>query len=74
MIETVYLDVAGDGHRASRYTLLIEKLAAAERAKQMHDAMASRVATLHLRRIAETRRELEAEGERLRKLIKVARG
>lgn len=73
LIESIYLDTAAHSQRASRYTRLIEQLAAAEAAKQMHDAMAIRVATLHLRRIEEVRQALEAEGARLRALIKVAR-
>lgn len=73
MIESIYADVWGDRPNTSRYTLLIEKLAAAERAKNVHEAMTRRVLKAHDRRIAETRAELEAESERLRKLVKVAK-
>lgn len=72
MIESVYIDTRDDSGRASRYTLLIEKLAEAERAKRVHEEMTRRVLALHDRRIQRTRAELEAEGERLRALIKVA--
>lgn len=72
MIESIYFDLRDDASRVSRYTLLIEKLAAVEKAHNAHVAMAERVRLLHLRRIAETRRALEVEGERLRALIKVA--
>jgi hypothetical protein len=71
LIESIYIDVA-NAPRSSRYTLLIEQLAAAERAKHVHEAMTRRVLKLHDRKIQETRAELEKEGERLRSLIKVA--
>lgn len=35
LIESIYIDVAGD-RRTSRYTILIEKLYAAEQAKKLH--------------------------------------
>ena len=74
MIESIYIDVRDNSGRASRYTLLIEKLAAAERAKHVHEAMARRVLKLHDARIAETRAELEKEGERLRSLVRAVKG
>jgi len=74
LIETIYLDVTGDSGRLSRYTLLVEKLHAAERAHIAHEEMSARVSLLHLKRIRDAQRELEAEGERLRKLIKTAAG
>ena len=73
MIESIYLDSADYGRHASRYTLLFEKLRAAEAAKHMHDEMAARVSALHQARIAQVRKDLEAEGERLRRAIQVSR-
>lgn len=73
MIESIYIDASDTSGRASRYTLLIEQLAAAERARGVHVAMTSRVLKVHDRKIEETRRALEREGERLRALIKVGK-
>jgi hypothetical protein len=73
LIESIYIDVAGD-RRTSRYTILIEKLYAAEQAKKLHDQMMARVSHRHAQAIAQARKELEAEGERLRKIIQVAKG
>lgn len=70
MIETIYIDVQGE--RASRYVMLIEKLAQAERAKHVHESMTRRVLRLHDKRIQETRAELEKEGERLRSMLRAA--
>jgi len=72
LIESIYIDVAGD-RSASRYTLLVEKLHAATAAKRVHDAMARRVSLLHDKHIEKVRLELEAEGERLRKAIQVSK-
>lgn len=71
LIESIYFDV-DTGTRASRYTNLIEKLAAAETAHAAHLAMSERVRLLHVKRIADVRHELEAEGKRLRGMIKAA--
>lgn len=74
MIESIYIDLAGDdANRVSRYTVLIEQLRAAEQAKINHDQMSARVARLHAERVARVRRELEAEGERLRNIIRASR-
>ncbi len=73
MIESIYIDVADDSRRTSRYIVLIERLAEAEQAKNIHMAMAARVLKLHDQRLQKIRAELEAEGDRLRKLIKVAK-
>lgn len=76
MIESIYLDIetdATDAARVSRYTLLIEKLAAAEGAQKMHAEMSRRVAARHVRHVAEVRKDLEAEGQRLRDLIRVTK-
>lgn len=72
LIETIYLDVAGP-RSASRYTLLLEKLHAAQQAQEMHAAMAKRVALLHKKLVDTARRELETEAERLRKALELSR-
>lgn len=74
MIESIYIDVAGDNARqSSRYTLLFEKLEAAERAQIMHAQMSKRIAKRHAEHVAQVRKELEAEGERLRRAIQVTK-
>jgi hypothetical protein len=73
LIESIYIDASDTAHRASRYTLLLEKLHAAEKAKNVHVSMAARVLKLHEARILEARAAFEAEGARLRNLIKVAK-
>jgi hypothetical protein len=74
LIETVYIDVMGaDPRRTSRYTLLIERLQEAEAAMKVHDDMARRVRHKHVERIAQIRRDLEAEGQRLRDSIRVTK-
>jgi hypothetical protein len=71
LIESIYLDVAGP-RTASRYTLLIERLHSAQTELGIHLAMSSRVRRVHENRIERVRRELEAEGERLRKIVQHA--
>lgn len=71
MIESIYIDVGGESR--SRYTYLIEQLAAVENARDIHVAMAARVLKIHENRIKWTRGELEAERERLHKLLKAAK-
>lgn len=73
LIESIYIDAADTSSHASRYTLLLEKLHAAEAAKNMHVAMAARVLRLHEQKILDARRAFETEGARLRALIKVAK-
>jgi hypothetical protein len=76
LIESIYLDVetdAANGARVSRYTLLIEKLAAAEGAQKMHAEMSRRVAARHRMLVAQVRSDLEAEGQRLRDLIRITK-
>ena len=76
LIESIYLDVgtvSAEAGRVSRYTLLIEKLAAAEGAQKMHAEMSRRVAKRHAEHVAQVRRDLEAEGQRLRDLIRVTK-
>jgi hypothetical protein len=76
LIESIYLDVdtdAANGARVSRYTLLIEKLVAAEGAQKMHAEMSRRVARRHGIHVAQVRKALEAEGQRLRDLIRITR-
>lgn len=74
LIETIYIDVVGDGaRRASRYTLLFEKLEAAEAAQTMHAQLAKRIAKRHAEHVAQVRKELEEEGERLRRAIQVTK-
>jgi hypothetical protein len=70
LIESIYIDAADTSDRASRYTLLLEKLHAAESAKNLHVSMTARVLKLHEQRIADARAAFEAEGARLRGLIK----
>jgi NADH/NAD ratio-sensing transcriptional regulator Rex len=76
LIESIYLDVdtaSADASRVSRYTLLIEKLAAAESAQKMHAEMSRRIAKRHAQHVAQVRKDLEAEGQRLRDLIRVTK-
>jgi hypothetical protein len=73
LIESIYLDVAGDTLPASRYTSLFEKLQAAERAQIMHAQLSKRIAARHAAHVAQVRKELEAEGERLRRAIQVTK-
>lgn len=76
MIESIYLDVGtvrAEAGRVSRYTLLIEKLAAAEGAQRTHAEMSRRVAARHKQHVADVRKDLEAEGQRLRDLIRVTK-
>jgi hypothetical protein len=76
LIESIYLDIetaVTNGARVSRYTLLIESLASAEKAQKLHANMARRVAALHVERITRLRRDLELEGQRLRDLIRISK-
>lgn len=71
MIESIYIDVAGEPR--PRYIQLVEKLAAAEDARLIHEQMNARVLKLHDERIKRTRAELENERLRLEKIIRGAR-
>jgi hypothetical protein len=73
LIESIYIDVVGDGPRASRYILLFEQLQRCEAAKVIHDNMAKRMSARHAQYVAQARKELEEEGERLRRAIKVSK-
>jgi hypothetical protein len=73
LIESIYIDTREHSTRVSTYTILLEKLAAAERAKNVHIAMHTRVLCKHDALIQEARAAFEAEGARLRGLIKAAK-
>ena len=74
MFESVYIDFTDpDAIRVSQYTLLLDRLRAAETAKRTHDAMVERTGELHARRVKKAREALEAEVERLRRVVEVSK-
>ena len=74
MFESIYLDFTDrDTLRVSHYTLLRERLLAAEAAKRTHDAMMERTGAIHAGTVKKAREALEAEVERLRRTADVTK-
>jgi hypothetical protein len=74
LFESVYLDFTdAEALRVSQYTVLADRLRAAELAQKTHLAMVERTGAIHAQRVKKARQALEAEVERLRRAAEVTK-